>query len=186
MSASSTQPSAPATLEAPDPDRFPDFVLDDINGKSFALRDLRKLRPVVVVFGSYTSPSFRQRAAALNRLAREMTGRVNVAVVYTREAHPVGDWEVERNRDEAIRVEAHADANARRAAARAAVKALDLDPPVLLDTIEDATFIAFGRHPNGAALIDRDGATRFKQVWFEPHAMTRAIEALLDRRPRRP
>ena len=81
-------------------------------------------------FGSYSSPSFRQRAAKMDELARQYSTRANFLIIYTKEAHAVGEWEVDRNRDEGVRVAKHADLAARKTAAKDAKQALRITIPI--------------------------------------------------------
>jgi hypothetical protein len=117
---------------------------------------MRKI-PTVLIFGSLTSPQFRQRAKDINELRRELGSNGQVIVIYTREAHAAGEWEVERNRDEKISLSQPETLDARRAAARKTAKSLDLSVPIWIDSMDDATLLAYGNHPNAAVLIGRDG-----------------------------
>lgn len=155
----------------------PAFALSTTAGKQVALSSL-KTRPTVLIFGSYSSPSFRDSAKAINALARRLDGRANVYVVYTREAHPAGEWDVQRNRDAGVSVPRHASAADRLAAAKQAVKSLELQAPVLVDTMDDATLTAYGEHPNGAVVIARDGTIAASLKHFDRHAVRRAVDEL--------
>lgn len=156
----------------------PDFTLKAIDNQTIQLSNL-KGRLVLVVFGSYSSPSFRQRAAALERIKRDYGTRVHPVVVYTRENHAVGEWEVSRNKDEGVAVEQPADMDARVAMARQAKDALKLSVPIAVDGMDDATAHAFGGTTNAAFLIGRDGTVVARQKWFEPYAMRRSIDEAL-------
>lgn len=156
--------------------RAPDFTLKRLGGTMMALSSLEG-RPVVIVFGSYSSPSFRQRAAALEQLKKELGQRVQLLVIYTKEAHPKGGWEVERNRDSEIELEQHKDLEDREAMAEKARSALKLTVPILLDTMDDATAKAYGLAPNGAVVIGRGGKVIARQQWFDPYTLRRHIDA---------
>ncbi|MGH7179536.1 MAG: deiodinase-like protein, partial [Tepidisphaeraceae bacterium] len=95
----------------------PDFELKKLDGQTVQLSSF-KGKLLVLVFGSYTSPAFRSRAASLEELRREFNTRASFLLVYTKEAHPSGGWEVERNADEKIQVALHKDDAARRAVAK--------------------------------------------------------------------
>jgi peroxiredoxin len=155
----------------------PDFALQKLDGLPVQLSSFSD-RPLLLIFGSYSSPSFRQRARGLNELRKQFSARVNFLIIYTREAHAAGAWEIERNRDEQITVAEHADVDARRAAAKLARERLGLtDFRLATDTMDDAVASAYGAWPNNAAvLVGRDGAILAYQKWFDPQAMKAVIE----------
>jgi hypothetical protein len=156
----------------------PDFNLRKLDNTAAELSGL-KGKLVLVVFGSYTSPSFRQRADGLESLRREYGARITPLVIYTRENHPVGQWDVERNKDDGVAVEQPGDMDGRIAIAKKARAQLKLTVPIAVDTMDDATATAYGGFTNAAFLIGRDGKIVARQKWFEPYAMRRMIDAAL-------
>ncbi len=183
--ATPTQPAAPAAglaVSEGDLTRVgepaPEITLRDLKGKPTPLRQLVKTRPLVVVNGSYTSPIFRERVRDLRELRRSLGPRADVCVVYVAEAHPAGEWDVERNRDAGISVTAHDTLEARTAAAEKARKQLDIDLPIFVDELSDAYLKSVHTRPNAAVVLRRDGSVAFFQNWFEPHALQRAIDEL--------
>lgn len=180
--AGNTQPTAPAVglsvsgaraLAAGD--TAPTFSLTDLNGKKIDSAQLKQ-RPTLIIFGSYTSPAFRDATKSIKQLRADTTTKMNMYIIYTREAHPQGGWEVERNRDDNISIAEHKNAEERLAAAKKANKAMDLNCPVLIDTLDDATLLSFGGNMNGAVLIDREGKVAAILRNFETHAVRRALE----------
>lgn len=156
----------------------PDFTLKRIEGQTVSLASF-KGRFVMVVFGSYSSPSFRQRAAALETLKRDFGTRVNFVIVYTRENHPVGEWNVERNKDDGVAVEQPGNMEGRLTLAKQARSTLKLSVPMVIDAMDDATAKAYGGSTNAAYLIGRDGSVVARQRWFEPYAMRRMLDEAL-------
>ena len=154
----------------------PDFTLKRLDGEMVKLPDLRN-RVVVLEFGSYTSPSFRQRAKGMESLRKSHGRKATFLIIYTREAHPAGEWDVPRNTQENISVEQHLDEEGRKKAARAARDALDIDIPIACDTMDDATARAYDGFPNGAFVIARDGTIAARQKWCDPEALKRHIDA---------
>src|SRR5207253_7467317 len=109
--------ASPQPIIAPDPgpkvgEAAPELNIDRLDGRSIQLSSM-KGKPLVIEFGSYSSPSFRQRAQHMEELARQYNNRANFLLIYTKEAHPTGGWEVDRNRDDHVLIAAHADLNAR-------------------------------------------------------------------------
>lgn len=67
----------------------PDFTLTTQDGKgTIRLSDYRGKKPVVLVFGSYTCPPFRQRVVLVDEIYKRYKDRVTFLFVYIREAHP--------------------------------------------------------------------------------------------------
>ncbi|MEA2710709.1 MAG: hypothetical protein QOF78_3310 [Phycisphaerales bacterium] len=160
----------------------PDFTLNKIDGAQIALSSM-KGRVVVLVFGCYSAPTFRNRAAALEKLRADFGTRASFFIVYTREAHPTGEWEVSRNKDDGIAVEQARTVESRKAAAVTARDKLKIATPIVLDTIGNDTALAYGAGPNSAYVIGRDGTIAARQQWFEPIALRRALDAAVAVKP---
>lgn len=139
-------------------------------------------RPRLLIFGSRSAPTFRDHIPAINQLHRDFRNRVEVVVLYTAEAYPVGGWELDRNRQDRVRVERHRSEADRLAVAREARDVLGIEATVWVDDFSDATAAGFGLMPNGAVLLGRDGTVLYVQRWFDPHRMRAAVtEALRTR-----
>lgn len=161
--------------------KVPDFALNRLDGKAVTLASF-KSRPVVLIFGSYTSPSFRQRVQQFQSLAKEFDKSVDVVVIYTAEAHPKGEWEVERNQQEGIEVAKHLNMDERFAAARLARDKLKLSTelmPIVPDKMDDAFTHSLGGFPNGMAIIDGSGQLYARQKWADVFAARTQLETLL-------
>jgi len=84
------------TLKVGDP--APDFRLKIRGSLDYAiLSDLRRSKPVALVFGSLTEPALRAKAGMINVLSSEWGKKVEFAWVYIREAHPSDGAQVEAN-----------------------------------------------------------------------------------------
>jgi peroxiredoxin len=166
--------SAPLTLGG----KAPAFELTKLDGKPVQLSSLNG-RVGVIVFGSYSSPTFRQHAAQLESLSKQYGSRASFLVVYTKEAHPAGQWDVDRNKEEGISVEAAKDAAARKAQAEKAKESLGLTIPIAPDSMDDTVATAYGAFPNGAIVLSRDGTVVARQQWLDPDGLERRIEQAL-------
>ena len=153
----------------------PDFKLVKLDGSPVQLSAL-KGRPVVLVFGSYTCPTLRDRAMGLDRLYHDVQEKVNLFLVYTREAHPVDGWEVDRNKLDNIQIQQPTSEAARKSVARLAHDSLHLAMPILMDGMDDAVATNYGAFPNGAVVIGTDGLVVGSQQWAEPVALRHMID----------
>lgn len=181
---SAERPAPPQAAAQPAPkvavgQPAPELSAARLDGTAVKLSNYRN-RPLVLIFGSYSSPTFREKAAMLNDLAKDYRGRAEIVIVYTAEAHPVGTPEVERNRDDKVRVEPHKTAKDRESAARDAKAALKLEPVFLVDSITDDTAKAYGLAPNGVAILARDGTIYATQRWLEPFALRATLDEALS------
>lgn len=153
----------------------PDFNLKTVADKPVQLAN-QKGRVIVLVFGSYTSPSFRQRVPILEKLAKDYGQKASFYIVYTREAHAVGEWEVTRNKNEEISLEQPKSEAERLTLAKQATSTLRISLPVLIDDMDNTVANAYGLTPNGAVVIGRDGKIAGTQRWFEPLALRGVID----------
>jgi thiol-disulfide isomerase/thioredoxin/Spy/CpxP family protein refolding chaperone len=170
VQASASPDVRPAVGEA-----APDFNLETLSGRVVSLSTF-KGKPLVIEFGSYSSPSFRERAAKLDELARQYGNRANFLIVYTAEAHPIGGWEVDRNRDEGVRVAKAADLTARKTEAKQAKQLLKIVIPIATDSMDDKTAEDYSAGENGAIVVGRDGKIFARETWMDPYRLKSALD----------
>jgi peroxiredoxin len=170
-------PEAPIAIAAGPAvgDAAPAFSLQKLDGRPVQLSSF-KGKILVIVFGSYSSPSFRQRALAIQDLAREAGAHASFLLIYTREAHPKDGWQVERNRDDEIELPAPHDQAGRIAMAKKARDALKLTLPIAVDDFQNTVASAYGAGENSAYVIGRDGIVLARQKWADPFAIRREID----------
>lgn len=170
-----TRPAA--TIKLGDP--MPAFTLTRLNGSEVTQRIFAG-KATVLIFGSLTAPSFRDRIAKFDQLSSRTPG-VMWAVIYTREMYPgVGaDADLpERNRDDKVAVAQHATLADRSAAARLAKRQLGIGFEVIPDSMDDTLTNTFGAFPNGAAVFDASGKLIALDNWAEPFAVKRTLDKL--------
>ena len=156
-------------------DAMPDFELTRLNGATLTPRYFAG-RPAVLVFGSLTSPTFRDRIGRIQALDKRLGSRANLVVIYTREMHPGTHDLPERNRAAEIAVNAHRSAEDRIAAVRQAKRRLGITLEIVPDAMDDVLTDTFGT-PNGAAIFDETGKLIAVQTWAEPFAIERAVRS---------
>ncbi|MEM1231216.1 MAG: deiodinase-like protein [Pseudomonadota bacterium] len=174
--------------EAPDVgDVAPSVTVTDLEGNPVALHSLFGARPVVIQLGSYTCPVFRYRRFDMQPMRERYKGDVDFVVLYTTEAHPVGsispyadrEWVPWHNRLTRVRNRQPESLPARVEQATIARTQMHSNARFLVDDMGNDAWRAYGRAPSAAFLVDRAGVIRLRQVWVEPKALTRAIDALL-------
>jgi iodothyronine deiodinase-like protein len=136
-------------------------------------------RVLVLEFGSISAPSFRDHVAEFQKLAGRYAGRAAFLVIYTREQHPEGGWDSQRNQDDGISVDQPADISARLSRANEARSSLGITLPMGVDGMDDAASKAYGGFPNAAVVIGRDGKIVGKQQWTDPSGLGRLIDLAL-------
>lgn len=178
--------SLPATQPATKPSLIPGmsvpvFTLNTLEKKSVSLTRYRG-KPVVLIFGSFTSPTFRDKVPAFNALKKEFRNKVHFVVIYTREAYPNNEWEVQRNLNEQIRINQHTTLDERIQMARMTADGLKIDADVLVDDIDDGVAQTYDALPNGCVILDAQGKLFRRQKWANPHAVKIALNDVLKSR----
>jgi glutathione peroxidase-family protein len=151
-----------------------------LNGESVKLSSYNH-KLLVLVLGSYTNPTLRDRAAGLEALHEKYAGQgVNFLMIYTRETHPAGGWEIQRNKTDNISIPQPTTLTERKATAERARTALNLSIDMATDSMDDKTASAYAvADGTPAYVIGRDGKILFRQSWLEPMALDEAIENAL-------
>jgi Spy/CpxP family protein refolding chaperone len=157
----------------------PDFTLKQLDGSTATLSSYKD-HVLVLIFGSLTTPTFRDRAPALSDLAKEYGTKANFLVVYTKESHPAGGWEVERNKQDHIKIDQPRTETDRIGVAKRAREILKLNLPFAVDSDIDATATAYGTFPSGAVIIGRDGTIAYAQQWCDPSILRRHLDEILN------
>ncbi len=155
---------------------LPDLVLFRIDGKRTPLASLRG-KSSILVFGSLTSPTFRDHLDELKSFFEKHGRRVNLVMIYTREAHPAGEWEIQRNIEAEISVPVHKTFDDRLNAARLCRDKLAIPFDILPEPIDDPLTTAANTFPNGAIITDVEGKITLIQRWLDPTALLDATRA---------
>jgi len=210
-------------------DMAADFSLAKVGGGTVRLSDAFAKGPVVLVFGSSTCPPFRMKTPQFEELAKQLEGKVQFFIVYSREAHaeaadsgPINDVAnsliaMDADGDGATtlaefdgprltfdafdldgdeRLVAHeflvarriddfasfsaplTDAERMQAATRFRA-AIPGEIPVVVDTLDNATSLAYGGLPNSAFVIEKGGEIKAKHAWATTQRVETALATLL-------
>jgi thiol-disulfide isomerase/thioredoxin len=139
-------------------DTAPDFTLKSPDGKqSVRLADFRGVRPVVLIFGSYTCPPFRDVYPTLERLYETYGDSVAFFYIYIREAHAEDGWKMPRNQREGIAIKDPKTMEERVGVAQKACAFFKTKIPGLVDTMDDKTDRAYAAWPSRVFLVDVNG-----------------------------
>ena len=153
-----------------------------------ALEELVGERPIVLQLGSHSCPVYRYRSRHWMRdLVDDYEGQVHFLLVYTLEAHPKGavspyadkEWLTSWNRFTGVKVEQpeterQREDNAVRSRAR-----LEIDWPVLVDSMDNSVWQSYGAASSPAFVIDQEGRIVARQVWIRPGELRRVLDGLL-------
>ncbi len=174
----------PTTKPAPAPEKIavgaaaPNFILKNLDNKTVSLLNLRG-KPTVLVFGSFTSPTFRDKTAAFDAVRKDYRNKANVLVIYTAEAYPNNEWDVQRNIDEQIRVAQHTSLDERVKMAKLTRDGLKIETEIVVDDIDDGVAKAYDAMPNGCVILDAAGKIIAKQQWANEHATRVTLDEAL-------
>ena len=162
----------------------PDFSLQTPAGETLKLSALHAGKPLVVEFGSLSSPVFRSRIAAMAQLKQTLGDRANLLVVYTLEAHPTdvsspysdAVWVTDRNQREGVLVTQPTTYEERVALAQR-LPGLGVSLPVVVDGMDNAVWTAWGMRSNGGFVIGPDGKIVRAQAWIDPVEIAQSFDA---------
>ena len=100
-------------------------------------------------------------------------------VVYIQEIHPTDGWQVKENVQDAVLLPKHQSLDDRLDAGQACMVKLALEPPAVVDEMDDAVARAYGAMPERLYLIGSDGRVAYKggmgPMFFRPREWEAAI-----------
>jgi hypothetical protein len=163
----------------------PDFTLDSCDGKSsVTLSKIVGRKPLVLVFGNFSCGPFRSHSSSLYVLTQRYRELANFVAVYTRESHPIGGWELPDNQRAGAVFAQPGDYNSRADLARLCRSKLELDMPMVVDTMNDAVTRMYSGMPSRLYLIDRNGKIAYKggrgPFGFKPEELEQSLILLLQ------
>ncbi|MFN7994763.1 MAG: tetratricopeptide repeat protein [Bryobacteraceae bacterium] len=136
-----TQPAASETAGngglLPPGSLAPAFTLPAYHSdRQISLTDLGQRKPVIVMFGSYTSPQFRSAAGPLNLLYERFSSRAEFLLVYVHEAHTGDNWQSTVNSREGVDLGPEKSSVEKQEHAALCGRKLNLRFPVVVDGME--------------------------------------------------
>lgn len=168
-------------------DPVPEFELSTLDGTNLDLRDHIGARPIVIQLGSHSCPVYRYRRFGMRKLRDEFAGRVDFIVVYTLEAHPTGtvspyadrEWRPFINRLTGVDVTQPDDIGGRIEQARRSTDELEIGSLVVVDSMTNETWKAYGSAPSPAFIVDTQGRIALRQVWTDPDQIAEILREIL-------
>lgn len=162
----------------------PDFELTTRDGASrIRLSSLRNSKPVVLVFGSYTCPPFRDVMPAINDVYRDFNDRASFRFVYLAEAHARDVWPLKINARENVDYTTHKDLSERMAVANICADEMKIEFPMLVDDMNNSVERAYTAWPTRLYVVNRSGIILFKSrtgpYGFEADVLRRALAAII-------
>ncbi len=167
-----------------------DFWLKDIHGVQVSLLELLTRKPVMLAFGSYTSPEFRQQVAGTESIMAKYLDRVQFIIIYVIEPHPAGaqspysdkEWMLSYSHDlEGNPIVQPKTYDERFRLAKKCAEDAGITATILIDEITNPVWQIYGTAPNLAYLIETDGKIAEAQLWYDVDKMESAIIDYLDR-----
>jgi len=154
-----------------------DFTVFDANGGAFNLSaELANGKPILLVSASYTCPVFRGKVALLNSMYQNLSNQLNIAVIYTVEAHPTnvspyfGYVNIgQANQNAGILFEQPTTYGERLAIAAVMMNNANISFPIYFDGVCNDWLEHFGPAPNMAYLLDTEGRVISKHPWFHSY-----------------
>lgn len=172
---------------------LPPLSVTDLNGQPASVPALQGSRPMVLVTASLTCSVARAQQAAVDDLRARYGTLIAVVVLYTIEAHPKGDpcpytgeeWVPKVNEKDSVLVRQPSSQAERLLLAGEYQKRFSSEAVVVVDTMDNASWLALGQAPNLGLVVDAKGIVRAREGWFDA-AATEAALAELGVMPARP
>ena len=179
-SADSDPPKPAAAQTLPDVGSpVPNVKIAELSGRAFIPANY-KGHVLVLEFGSMSCPVFRDHVQEMEKLKSAEGPRAFFLIVYTREAFPAGDKDVQRNDEQAISVPDAKTFQERKTQAQQTQQTLQITMPMAVDSMDDAVTSAFGTFPNGAVVIGKDGNIAALEHWTNPDSLRHSIDEAYD------
>jgi hypothetical protein len=162
---------------------LPKLALLSLDGTPVDLDAKRAVRPMALVTCSLTCNVARRQQREVAALQQRLGERAFVVMVYTIDAHPKADacpytgveWVPQQNEADDVLVRQPTTLEERLALARRYAETLAKGTTVLVDTMDDAAWIALGRAPNVGLAVGADGVVRARAGWFDAKAIETAL-----------
>lgn len=136
---------------------------DQKTDQTVALRDLRSNQPVVLIFGSFTCPPFRNQLEGVDVVYKQFKDRAQFLFVYVREAHPDSILSVigQNGKETLLKIPQPKDMSTRVSNATVCQRTKDLNLPIAVDTIDNRVGKAYAGRPNRMVIVGTDGKILF-------------------------
>ena len=143
-------------------DVAPDFKLKTKDfTRDVELSSFRGKRPVILIFGSYSCPSFRSQAGLFDELLSRYKRHAEGFVVYIRESNPEGGQASSINDREGISVREPQEYMQRAELAKICCSAMNISIFCLVDRMDDAVSEAYAAWPDRICIVDINGNIAF-------------------------
>ena len=163
-------------------DQAPVFELADAEGvNETCLKSLHGSKPLVLVFGSYTCPYFRDSARVVKDLYDSYKNDAQILLVYIREAHPQENGQLPENKHLAP-IPSAISLEQRRSAATTCAAALQMEMPILVDDLDNHVATTYRAWPYRVYVLDRTGEIAYTSVsagTMDRSAIVKSLEQLL-------
>lgn len=170
--------------------QLPALSLVDLGGQPADISNLHRGKPMALVTASLTCNVARRQQKDVDAIQQQFGDKVAVVVVYTIDAHPKTDvcpyidkeWVPDDNVRDNVLVRQPTTIDERLQVAREYHQRFSSDATILVDAMDDSSWIALGQAPNMGLLVDERGVVRLRQGWFDPKPMEAGVQVLLTGR----
>jgi hypothetical protein len=133
---------------------LPDLPVTLSNGDSKNLYQLADGKPLLLVTGSITCPMTISSIDELNQLQAELADKINVVLVYVREAHPGENFPQPQSLEQKIKNALQFQSD------------YDINFPCIIDELNGTLHHLLDVLPNSAHLISSDGVILTQALWM--------------------
>ena len=155
----------------------PAFILADLDGVQHAFATLTG-KPLIVTFGNFTDPDFRETYPPLEKLIRAHEAKINFVIIYGAESYPSDETQLALNTQQNIHYTQPKTMAERTTIASAAQKALNMQALMLIDDMENSTTENWNGSKFTTTIVNADGTIHTNMEKTELSLIRDYIEAL--------
>ena len=118
--------------------------------------------------------------AEIEKIRKDFEDRVELALVYIKEAHPGDEWQMDSNVEAKVVFDQPRTFEARTELARTFVDRMEVETETLVDDIRNTAMACYAAWPERIYVIDRDGRIVYKggvgPFYFAPDELREFLE----------
>ena len=120
--------------------------------------------------------------AEIEKIRKDFEDRVELALVYIKEAHPGDEWQMDSNVESDVVFDQPKTFEARTDLARTFVDRMEVETETFVDDIRNTAMACYAAWPERIYVIDREGRILYKggvgPFYFKPEELREFLESL--------
>jgi type I thyroxine 5'-deiodinase len=122
--------------------------------------------------------------AEIEKIRKDFEDRVELALVYIKEAHPGDEWQMDSNLESDVVFDQPKTFEARTDLARTFVDQMEVETETFVDDIRNTAMACYAAWPERIYVIDREGRILYKggvgPFYFKPEELREFLESMRE------